>query len=260
MNSEIEIRIDNCRKDNYVHLDLSNLQLQKIPSLPYDIFNKVSVCILTENELSDINNIDHFKKLKVLDVGHNYLAHIKSLPQTLEEFVCPRNQLTDLSCILNCPHIERIDFTDNLITEIPPLSNLKIVYGAHNKLTHIKTMNSLQKLICHNNCVHQIDYCPELVYLDARNNMIAKIDSFPKLKQLYINNNKLTVLNNLCSLEYLECIHNYVEKIMYFENVFEILCDIYVDKEFVNISSKYKDRVDCIKQFNDKYCCIKMKK
>lgn len=255
----INTRIEDCRRDNYQHIDLSNLNLDNFPDLPQDILDNVHFCTLSDNNLTELK-CPNFKKLKILDVGHNKIHKIISIPNTLEEFVCRKNILQDIRTILSCPKLERIDCTDNLLINIPECISLKIIYSAYNQLIQIPSIKTLEKIICHNNQIESIKDLPNLIYIDARNNKIHKIINCPKLKQLYINNNKLILLDNLRSLEYLECIHNNLEKIPYFDNIFEILCDYNIDNKPICLSVKYKDRVENIKQYNEKYCCIKMKK
>jgi len=147
----------------------------------------------------EINNlgvhIEKYKHLRHIDLSSNKLTDIEQvirLPHVLE-LMANSNQVTSLKCLQDAdlPWCQRVNFADNQMTALPPLSKLqrlRFVNFARNQIT------SVQEFGGH----------PVLEELDLEGNQITSLvglGPLPKLKRLVLTGNQLPSVEGLDTAE-----------------------------------------------------------
>lgn len=248
----LEYRFNECKKNNFEYLDLSNLGLSKIPKFnTYDNFSNIKnikFLFLNDNKLTEINKeLLCFLNLKVLDISSNKLHKINDLPKTIEELVCHNNNLTSIP---EHNEVIKIDCSYNDIKNLNKYPNLIDIICDNNKIEHINTYNNVTRIICKNNPLTSIDYQPSMKYFDcSTTKLVGKLPTCPNLKFLVCNYTKINDISNLNELVSLEIIGSSVLKIPYILTLRDLL---YQNTQNVIISSKYKI-VDYIKERDNSY-------
>jgi len=173
-------------------LDLSNKNLEDLSILrSFNDLYKCKVLKLNYNHLTKIENIDIFKNLEELNLGHNKISKIENL-----------NKLRKLKKLLLYTNEIRI------IEGLSGLKNLQELNLGYNKIDEIQRLEALKNLkvlILDNNNIVKITNCESLISIQTINldeNPIQEIKSIgelPNLTTLRIHNNclPLTILNAL---------------------------------------------------------------
>ena len=156
---------------------------------------------ISSKSITVLPDLSRFKKLRHLDISHNYLKNLNDLPKTLKSLSCDTFQISnydnlppDLEILYISP--QNCIQTNNII-----LNNLPI------SLKYIKCWGS--------NLIH-LDYLPiSVTILDCNLNKLSKLDNLPiYLSKLNCFNNKISKLHNLPSfLQLLICYNNNIKKI-----------------------------------------------
>lgn len=251
----IGARLKMCKENDFTYLDLSRLELEKIPNLNryvyFDELKKVKYLFLNDNKLSECGDrLEYFPNLEVLDVSFNKITNITFLPQKLKEFVCNNNELKSIP---SHKLIETLDCMCNKIENIGEYANLKDLNCTNNKLKIIKSLNSLKRLICRENPITLIMSQQSLEQLDcSETKIVGEIDGFPKLTGLICNFTSITSISALVNLESLEII-NCKMNVPFLPKLTYLLCNNYTasntvsntassnkPEEFIMLSNKYK--------------------
>ena len=139
---------------------------------------------LRHNALGSVD-LDTLFALRELDLSHNDLRQIGSLPPNLDQLRASHNRLATLPALPEC--LSSIAVEHNELRELPPLpSTLANCEVAHNKLASI-----------------DLSPCAALALLDARENALRAVPTLPsqtvskqpaKLARLRLSFNKLEAL------------------------------------------------------------------
>jgi Leucine-rich repeat (LRR) protein len=187
----LSYRLHQCKNTNYSILDLSDLNIYYIPNIKnhpeYENIRKIDYLFLNSNNISvlQINELEQFDKITVIDVSYNNLTNIKYLPNSIIELVCKNNYLINI-CNLN--NLIKLDCSFNKIDNIFNYEKLEILNCSD---TNIKTINlkKIKKIHCNNSKMCNIDNCCTLEFIEMINSNINKIYYFNNLKKIIFSIN-----------------------------------------------------------------------
>lgn len=201
----------------------------------------VSSTNLNYKEIHNLQGIEYFTNLEVLDCCHNKLINLDLSKNTsLKTLNCETNKLSSLD-ISNNAALKTLNCSYNLLTKLDISKNIYLVELKcnYNELTNINisTNLNLEELYCSSN---------QLTYLDIVNNInLIKLNcSSNQLTNLDISKN--TALKNLCcdenslihldisrnnALVRLSCNNNQLTKLNVDKNIY--LEDLWCDKNFL---------------------------
>lgn len=228
-------RIGNLIK-NYIKLkklDISNCEIDTLNSkLPLNL----KMLFINGNNISKILDLGYLKKLKILDISNNNLFDIYNLPRSIIELDASYNNIKKLDDVLdNYPKLERLNVSDNSITNINRSKNIKILNCMNNKLKYIGYFDNIEKLNCTNNKITKLTVLPKLTELKCDKNRLREIISYPKLKFLSCTYNYITDIHICPKLKLLFCHNNMLDTVIYYPELYQLVCDFKVSK----LSSKY---------------------
>jgi Leucine-rich repeat (LRR) protein len=229
----IEYRIEESKKNNYLYLDLTNMDLINFPNLPINIKKQVKYLFINDNELKTIPDLSDFINLKVLDISCNKITKIGKIPDTIIELNCNMNKIEDLP---NIKSLKKLDCSYNNIVTLPKYQNINKIICDNNKIKKIENYNTLIYLSCTDNKIVDINNCLNLKYLDCSNNKIIKLEQYHSLQDLICNNNNIHELQNYTELKYLEIFSTNITKIPFMKKIKDILYD---NNNDLLISNKY---------------------
>ncbi|KAL3875510.1 hypothetical protein ACJMK2_033456 [Sinanodonta woodiana] len=161
--------------------------------------SKVYEINLHASEITVIDNLEKFKKLRVLDLSCNFIEKIKSL-----EFN------TDM---------RELKLYDNRIRTIENIDNLRELCSLHLQHNKIKTigkglgnLKKLKMLRLDCNQILKIDIpelspCVQLTFIDVSYNMLdslAALNYLPNLEELYASGNRLRSVSDLTKCRQLQ--------------------------------------------------------
>ncbi len=120
---------------------------------------------LNSMQLQNIDGIQYFKNLKVLEVLENNISSISQLPSTLVKFDCSMNQLNQLPSLPNT--LEELSCAMNRLTYLPTLPNsLTILYCNFNEITSLPNLPvSLEFLACGSNKITCLPKLPSSIFI-----------------------------------------------------------------------------------------------
>jgi len=251
----LQYRFHECiNTNNKKILDLKYLELKTIPDLSI-FYDTLEELYIGNNELEFLPDLSMFRKLLVLDVSINKIKKISKLPKNLIEFTCFDNFIEDISSIRDCRNLKTLYASNNLISDISFLNNnekLTVLIINNNKLSAIPdNLINIRKIQINNNKIKKISSYNNLVYLTCQNNEIAEIQPCNNLIDLLISSNPLNTLPVFAKLKYLEILNTNISKLLYMENLRELIC---IKRSLKEISSKYKvTETSC---HNEKYLNI----
>lgn len=101
---------------------------------------------------SQISNLRHMKKLKVLDLSNNYITDMSCLDglSELESICFDNNNISDISFMRSMTHLKHISGNNNSISDISVLSGmteLKNVFLGDNYITDISPLKNSRGLV-----------------------------------------------------------------------------------------------------------------
>ena len=131
---------NNLNISNLLYLDISYNQISNINGIQY--FTKLKKLNIKENSISKIDSLDKMDELYFINISYNKLrscdkTNIGMLP-SLKIFLGDNNYLKNINCFEKFCSLEILSFNNNKITDIgclEKLSNLK-------KLTHLSIINN----------------------------------------------------------------------------------------------------------------------
>lgn len=149
-----DIKMSKCKLSEYpiipdtareVNLSYNNFKVA--PS-----YTGVTKLYLHNNYISDIDNLNVMKDLKILDIQHNRITSLKTLHQCkmMESLDCTANRLESLDGIQNLENMELLLVSDNKLKDIREVSGLHKIsefYFNDNSITSVKELENLKKLI-----------------------------------------------------------------------------------------------------------------
>ena len=132
----LEYRFNECSKTGGLSLDISHLELTKLPpNIPITV--KFLFC--SENNLSVIDDLTFLSSLEVIDCGFNKLTKLPMFPKSIVEISSRNNALGDASTIktINCPNLKRVDLSHNNLENIPRNGSIEQLIITNNKLKQL---------------------------------------------------------------------------------------------------------------------------
>lgn len=224
----LEYRISQVRKDKYDYLDLSGMNLKKIPQLTnysnYDGIRLVKFLFINNNSLSNIDNIfDIFTNLEVLDISDNNIKNIPRIPNTLKELCCFNNKLELLP--RGGKYLEILLCKNNSIFDIPHYKNLIQLECDNNKITNLKIYEKLKTLTCCNNPLTFINSSKTLEMLDCSDTTLTcNLEDFTGLKHLIcINTNVTSISKEMTNIESLDIRNSSIKHIPFFRRLKKLI-------------------------------------
>ncbi|MES2431989.1 MAG: hypothetical protein V4556_13730 [Bacteroidota bacterium] len=206
---------------NYVNIPDTNFRSFLKAQYPacfngFDMMDTTCTPILSEQSLvcsglniSDLQGIQYFKKLEMLECSNNKLNHLPALTDSLYTLFCINNQLTDLPKLP--ARIAELQCSKNQLTRLPALPE------------------SLSVLYCDFNLIDILPALPEqMTYLNCGSNNLTSLPALPNiLWKLFCPKNKLTALPALPdSLSELGCSFNKLTSLPSLPNkLFALYCD-----------------------------------
>ena len=231
--------------------------------------NKVESLTITEQELTDISDLEYFKGLKTLiingtditDIGvigklpnieelylkKNRIDTIKGIEnaQTLVYIDLSENKLSDISPLFSLEKVEVLNVSGNYIEEISPeiggMKALHDLFLGDNQITNFTFLEQIKSLKILNidrsrlRSIAGIESVEGLEELSVSDNLfkdISFIECFPNLKKLVASDNLITELNlpdTELPLEYLELRNNFITVADF--SVLKNLNAIYIDSD-----------------------------
>lgn len=220
----IEYRLLECKKNDYSILDFSHMDLKQLPEIDKHIKSCINYLFITDNELSELPDLNDYIHLQILDISHNKIKKINKLPPSLIELNCKENNLESLPSCSECPNLKRIECSNNNIRNIPVYSNITDLLCNNNKIESLIGLKKLEKLSCMNNKICLINECGNLKYLDCSNNDIKYLPEMEKLVDLIINNNMIDNLGKFKNLKYIEMFGTKIKILPYIDTLEELFC------------------------------------
>ncbi|KAK2439374.1 hypothetical protein P8452_34865 [Trifolium repens] len=220
-------------------LVLRDNQLKNIPDagifkklLVFDVsFNEIAslhglsrVCdtlkelYVSKNEVTKIEEIEHFHQLQILELGSNKLRVMENLENlvNLQELWLGRNRIKVVNlCGLKC--IKKISLQSNRLTSMIGFEGcvaLEELYLSHNGITKMEGLSSLvnlRVLDVSSNKLTSVDDIPNLTQLEdlwLNDNQIESLEGFAeavagsrqKLTTIYLENNPCAKLPNYTAI------------------------------------------------------------
>ncbi|WJX54225.1 hypothetical protein P8452_40134 [Trifolium repens] len=220
-------------------LVLRDNQLKNIPDasifkklLVFDVsFNEIAslhglsrVCdtlkelYVSKNEVTKIEEIEHFHQLQILELGSNKLRVMENLENlvNLQELWLGRNRIKTVNlCGLKC--IKKISLQSNRLTSMIGFEGcvaLEELYLSHNGITKMEGLSSLvnlRVLDVSSNKLTSVDDIPNLTQLEdlwLNDNQIESLEGFAeavagsrqKLTTIYLENNPCAKLPNYTAI------------------------------------------------------------
>ncbi len=210
------------------YLDLSNNQISEINDL--DSLAALTILDLSGNQIKEIRGLDSLGTLNELDLSRNQITEIKGLNSltALTLLNLSFNQITEIKGLDSFTSLTRLNLAANQITEIKGLNSLIVLKRLDlgiNQITEIKDLDSLASLTelnLSNNQIIEIkdlDSLTSLTVLDLLNNQISEIKGLNLLNSLvylYLSDNQISEikgLNSLNSLTHLYLSDNQISEI-----------------------------------------------
>lgn len=156
---------------------------------------------VSNSSIHNLNGIQYFSSLQVLNCQQNQLTSLPTLPSSLTTLDCDHNQLTILPVLPSS--LSSLDCDQNQLTILPVLPNsLSFLSCAYNQLTSIPVLPY------------------SLFQLNCNNNQLTSLPTLPNnLHYLYCNANQLTSLPTLgSSLSGFACDNNAISCFPTFPN------------------------------------------
>lgn len=237
----LQYRFDECFDEDGLTLDLTQLDLTKLPS---NIPKTVKYLFISSNNFSVLPNLKYFENLIAIDISFNNISNLPLFSSSIEEIICNNNRIINLDSLINYKNLKRLNCSNNKIETIPCLNNLELLICNDNEINELNIFPNLLKLNCNNNKIKIIENLPKLKKLECDSNKIMKINNLTCLEELYCNDNCIIGLDNiyLNNIKILHCYHNNIQRIDYYSSLEELLCDN--DKVYISKIYKEKDRID----------------
>lgn len=231
-------RLKECHDSDYKHLDLNCCKIPQIPNfMRYPKLSKIKYLFIHTNRLTNLDGLEFFTNLEVLDISSNKLTNLDALPNTLEELVCFNNPLTKMP---NLPNLRRIICRDCKLDYIPYYPLLTDIDCSNNRISKIKLCNNLDRFICANNKLQYVNLTPNIRILDLENNLIDNSIlniNMPNLEELILNNTNISSIDprKYPKLIVLEIYNTKIRRLHYIDT----LINLVTSTDSISLSSKF---------------------
>ncbi|KAL3642951.1 hypothetical protein CASFOL_013766 [Castilleja foliolosa] len=167
-----------------------DVSYNEIPSLNglSEASNTLKELYVSKNEVSKMEEIEHFTKLQILELGSNKLRVMENLQtlSSLQELWLGRNRIRAIDlCGLKC--IKKLSLQSNRLTSMAGLEEcvaLEELYLSHNGIAKMEGLSTLVNLRV----------------LDVSSNKLTDvnhIDNLAKIEDLWLNDNQIKSLDNI---------------------------------------------------------------
>jgi internalin A len=187
-------RIQKAKKTKTTTLDLSSLELTKIP-LELSKLTQLTKLDLSDNKIKEIQELEQFQQLIMLDLSNNKITEIKGLEKLsqLRKLSLSSNKILEIKGLEQFSQLTRLSLSSNQIVEIKgleKLSQLAEIYLNNNQIIEMKGLEHFSKLIVldlSNNNIPEmkgLEQLTKLVELNLSSNHISEIKNLEKLTRL----------------------------------------------------------------------------
>eukprot|EP00177_Eucheuma_denticulatum_P003799 GFKZ01006863.1.p1 GENE.GFKZ01006863.1~~GFKZ01006863.1.p1 ORF type:complete len:452 (+),score=66.72 GFKZ01006863.1:252-1607(+) len=202
-------------------IDRTNEPLREIGN-GYELTPTLRSLFLTNNRISEINNLEECVSLRELVLRQNAICRITGLnncPQ-LEELDLYMNQIDHVpaDCFAANPNLKRVDLSFNQLRSLvdfpsPNLSNIEELFLIGNKIKEIRGLTAMPKIVMlelGDNRLRKIERLEPLTSLHGLwlgRNKITRIEgllTLTQLRRLSIQSNRIQVIEGLDHLIHLE--------------------------------------------------------
>lgn len=249
----LKARLKECKKGGFTYLDLSRLNLEKIPVFKkykyYEKLKNIKYLFLNDNKLKKCGKrLKYFNNLEVLDVSFNELLKITFLPKKLKELICNDNKLKKIP-----PHdkLEILDCSNNNLESINKYEKLIELICVNNKILKINNYPLMKRLVCKGNPINSIENQENLEKMDCSETKLTSMNiGYKNLKELICNNTEIKIIENFEKLENLE-IMGCEMSVSYIPTLKYLLCENSKDK--ITLSEIFKIK-SAIAEGKSLYC------
>ena len=105
-----------------------------------------------------------------IDCSGMELRKIPALPKTVQVLIC----------------------SDNELTELPALPNIRVLYCSNNELTELPALPNVRELYCRNNELTELPALPNVQVLHCWSNQLTSLPALPNVRELYCRNNRFS--------------------------------------------------------------------
>lgn len=235
----LKYRLKESFNTGFEYLDLSHLNLSKIPDLTtYKYFEKLKNILylfLNDNQIDTLENkLSDFNRLEVLDLSHNKISEIKKMPLSLRELSCHHNNLESI-----CSHqnLEKLDCSNNSVKILGEFTKLNVLICDHNKIETLPTFPNVKHIMANHNLIVRMETQPKVVYLDiSYTRMCGSMPSCDMLKHFICSSTDICNIERLTKLENLELDNTKIQHIPYISTLKNLILkigqDIRLDEKF----------------------------
>ena len=173
------------------------LELADDEKITIEILNNVEKLDLSEKGLSDISDIESFKKLTELYLNSNNISDISALANltNLQTLHLSGNKIiSDISALGNLTNLQTLNLSNNNISDIgalASLTNLQTLYLSNNNISDISALGGLTNLT-------------ELDWSYNKNISIGALANLTNLQTLNLSGNGIIYIGALASLTNLQ--------------------------------------------------------
>lgn len=191
-------------------VNLSSRHLRRIERLPKGL--SPSTLLLSNNEISKVENLQHFAHLQQLSLARNHIVDMRgiSAAEGLRVLDLSNNSIVCIEGISSLWNLEWLNLSGNSIEEIANLdrnSNLNHVDLSDNSIAVIsglRTLKKLKTLLLHGNLISSLAVIKEqlpntVCTLSLADNEISDLNEMMHLSYL-VNLQQLSLVNNPCVL------------------------------------------------------------
>lgn len=214
---------------------------------------------LNISSISEIDNLERFGFLEILDLSNNNISTISNLNtlSRLRELNLSFNQIESIKYISSfLPSSKNFSLSSITHDNLEPFSNIEALNLSNNKISTIFNLDKLSRLRILNLSSNQIEsikdvgFLPNLEELRLESNEISQLEEFnyfSNLKILDLSENHISRINfsdfaNLKNLRYLSLSNNDISSIKGFKHLKNLknLEEVRVHNNLTSIPKKYK--------------------
>ncbi|KAK9715395.1 hypothetical protein RND81_06G162000 [Saponaria officinalis] len=177
---------------NLIVFDVSFNEISSLSGLS-KVCNTLKELYVSKNEITKIEEIEHFHELQILELGSNRLRVMENLETlvNLQELWLGRNRIKSVNlCGLKC--IKKISLQSNRLTSMKGFEEcvaLEELYLSHNGISKMEGLSALVNLRV----------------LDVSSNKLTSVDDIEKLtrlEDLWLNDNQIASLEDMSEKVY----------------------------------------------------------
>lgn len=240
------LRIDDCIRQKLKYLDLSNINSDDIMKQLFshkhfkEISSNLEHLFIYECNITNLPDLDIFKKLQTLDISNNKLTTLPKLPASLNELIAKNNNLSEF--MINLPNLKRLNCENNKIVKMSITNdNIERLHVRNNPIICLtpQIMPCIRYLDISNTKIISLPTCPNARVIEIEHTDIKNVPQINTLQHLICNNSKLENIVQMDKLTELEILGTNLLTIPFFP-LLESLVVEQQKKQLIKLSSKYK--------------------